>query len=63
MDNIDFEEYEQMIDDCENRDHRLNEWSRGFLASLRERCGELRPLTDNQVEKLNEVWEHATLKG
>jgi len=62
-DGQDFEEYEQMIEDCENRDSRLSPWAREFLESIKARIKRGDPLTVNQVDKLNEVWEKATERG
>lgn len=53
-DGQDFEEYEQMIEDCENRE---------FLESIKARIKRWDPLTVNQVDKLNEIWEKATERG
>lgn len=63
VEGTDFEEYLQMIEDCENRDRRLNPWSRDFLTSIKTRCEDMTRLTENQVDKLNEIWEEATSKG
>lgn len=62
-DGQDFEEYEQLIEDCENRDHRLSPWAREFLESIKARIKRWDPLTPGQVDKLNEVWEEATSRG
>jgi hypothetical protein len=56
----DFAEYETMIEDCENRDHRLTEWERDFLDSIKVRVESWTRLTPGQVDKLNEVWERVT---
>lgn len=62
-DGQDFEEYEQLIEDCENRDSRLSPWAREFLDSIKARIKRWDPLTVNQVDKLNEIWEKATARG
>lgn len=53
----------QMIEDCENREQRLNDWQRGFIDSIKRQIEEGRPLSKKQAEKLDEVWESATEKG
>ncbi len=56
-DGQDFEEYETLIQDCEDRDRKLTPWERDFLESIKERIEGWTPLTENQVDKLNEIWE------
>jgi len=59
----DFDEYLQMIEDCENRSWRLNDWSEEFLSSIKKRCKSMTRLTDRQVDKLNEIWDEVTSNG
>ena len=54
------EEHLRMIHDCLDREKRMNEWERGFIADLRRRRTALSPA---QLEKLNAVWEKVTEKG
>lgn len=56
-------EYLQQIDDCEAREHRLDDWSRGFIDSLRQQIENGRTPTTKQIEKLDEIWERATARG
>ena len=56
-------EHVTMVEDCEHRESRLNEWEREFIDSMRMRIDEGKPLTPGQAEKLGEVWESATKKG
>ena len=56
-------EYMQLIEDCENRESRLNDWQRTFIDSMRRQIESGRQPTPKQIEALNEVWEHATKKG
>ena len=57
------DEYLTLIDDCEARESRLNDWQRGFLDSLRKQIEADRHLTVKQTDKLDEVWEQATKAG
>lgn len=54
---------EQMIEDCMNRESRLNDWERSFLDSLAFRLNGGFGLSHAQSEKLEEVWERVTSKG
>jgi hypothetical protein len=52
-------EYLTMLDDCEMREGRLNDWERGFVDSLRSQIEWGRRPSFNQIESLNGVWERA----
>ena len=56
------DEHMQMIEDCEARRRRINEWEAGFLASIRVRL-EKETLTTKQIDILNSIWERATARG
>lgn len=56
-------EQEQMIDDCEKRESRLDEWSVGFLDSIAKQIADGQPLTEKQDDRLTAIWETATAKG
>lgn len=56
-------DHTQLIEDCENRSERLDDWSVNFVDSVRRQLEDGRRLTANQVEKLDEIWEIATAKG
>jgi hypothetical protein len=56
-------EYRQLIDDCEARESRLDEWSCRFLDSIKAQLADGRPLSAKQTEKLDEIWERATARG
>lgn len=56
-------EYLQQVEDCENRESRLNDWQRGFIDSLKTQIIAGRHPTPRQVEKLDEAWEQATKRG
>lgn len=53
----------QLIEDCEHRSDRLDDWSVNFIDSISRQLADGRALTANQVEKLDEIWERATAKG
>lgn len=53
----------QLIDDCERRSDRLDDWSVNFIDSISRQLAGGRALTANQVEKLDEIWERATARG
>ena len=59
----DASEHAQLIEDCENRSERLDDWSVNFIDSISRQLADGRALTANQVEKLDEIWERATAKG
>jgi hypothetical protein len=53
----------QLIEDCETRSERLDDWSVNFIDSIRRQLEGGRALTLNQREKLDEIWERATARG
>lgn len=57
------DEYMTLIEDCENRESRLNEWQRTFIDSMRRQLEAGRRPTPKQIEALDEVWEQATKRG
>lgn len=59
----DIAEHAQLIEDCEHRSDRLDDWSVNFINSISRQLAGGRALTANQVEKLDEIWERATAKG
>lgn len=56
-------EYLQMIEDCEDREDRLNDWEREFIDSIKTQIVIGRALSPKQAERLDEIWEKATKKG
>lgn len=38
-------------------DNQLNAWERTFVQSLRLHRGNLRPLTNRQIETLSRIWD------
>ena len=57
------EEWLTQVDDCETREERLTDWERGFISDMGQRLRSGHRLTDNQSEKLNQIWERATAEG
>jgi hypothetical protein len=57
------DEHILMINDCEARESRLDDWSINFVDSIKRQLDGGRELTANQVEKLEEIWERATARG
>ena len=56
-------EHLRMIDDCEARESRLSKWDVQFLDSIRRRLENDATLTRQQIDKLGEIWDHATAAG
>lgn len=56
-------DHAQLIEDCEHRSERLDDWSVNFIDSISRQLADGRVLTANQAEKLDEIWERATAKG
>ncbi len=59
----DLSEHAQLIEDCERRSDRLDDWSVNFIDSISRQMADGRALTANQVEKLDEIWQRATATG
>lgn len=57
------DEHIQLIEDCERRSERLDDWSVNFIDSIKRQLEAGRALTANQAEKLDEIWERATKRG
>lgn len=55
--------YLTLLDDCEHREERLNDWERGFVDSLRRQIEQGRRPTPKQIETLDATWERATARG
>lgn len=59
----DTSDHAQLIEDCERRSERLDDWSVNFIDSISRQLADGRALTANQIEKLDEIWERATARG
>lgn len=57
------EPYTTLLEDCEQRSERLNDWECGFVDSLQRQIAEGRRPTPKQVETLDRIWERATARG
>jgi len=57
------DEYQQLIDDCVDRQSQLNDWEINFLDSINDQVAEDGTLTDRQFEKLESIWERVTENG
>ena len=57
------EEYQQLIDDCMDRQSQLNDWEISFLDSINDQVAEEGTLSDRQFEKLESIWERVTENG
>lgn len=57
------DEYLEMINDCEDRESRMNEWECGFCESIRERLEQEKTLSKKQIETLENIWEKVTKEG
>lgn len=56
-------EQEQMIDDIEDRESRLNDWEREFISSIKSRLDDDMNLTTRQEEILERIWNKVTQRG
>lgn len=52
-------EYSTLIEDCEKRSERLDDWSLSFLDSLSRQIAAGRRPSPKQIERLDEIWETA----
>lgn len=52
-----------LVEDCEARRDRLDDWQHTFVASMRVQLEAGAILTLKQEEKLDEIWERATARG
>lgn len=57
------EEYQQLIDDCMDRQSQLNDWEISFIDSINDQVAQDRALTERQFEKLESIWERVTENG
>ena len=56
-------EQEQMIDDIEDRESRVNDWEREFISSIKSRLDDDMNLTTRQEEILERIWNKVTQRG
>ena len=56
-------EYQEMIDDCLDRDNQLSEWEQGYMNSLEEQLEEKGWISEKQTEILEKIWNRVTARG
>lgn len=49
-----------LMNDCENRSHKLNSWEKDFITDIRKQHEKGRKLSEAQEDTLNRLWEKAT---
>jgi hypothetical protein len=57
------DEYREQIADCRKRERQLSAWDVDFLASIEERLDDRRPLSQKQINCLDDIWERVTRRG
>jgi len=57
------EEWETLIEDCENREENLTDWERGFIDNIKRQVLAGHGLSQKQETRLNEIWDRVTSKG
>jgi hypothetical protein len=53
----------QMLENIEKRNDKLNEWEIDFIDSISYLVSNGRNLSDNQLSKLENIWEKVTKEG
>ena len=56
-------EYLRMVEDCEKRNSKLNDWELGFVASMRGLLENNHKLTFRQSDTFDRIWNKATRDG
>ena len=56
-------EYQEMVNDCQNREALLNDWETNFIDSIEEQLAERGFLSDKQISILERIWEKVTERG
>lgn len=51
---------EQMIQDCQNWQTKMNEWEQGFVQSIDEQYTKKGFLSAAQMDKLENIWQKVT---
>lgn len=59
----DHTEHAQLIEDCESRESRLEDWERTYLDSFKQQLTAGQRLSLKQSSLLDEIWERATARG
>ena len=63
MKNQKLQEYQMMVNDCEDRESLLSEWETTFIESVGEQIAEKEFITIKQVAILERIWEKVTEAG
>lgn len=56
-------EHLTLIEDCETRESRLDDWERKFIDDMRTRIEAGHSLTVGQEDTLDSIWNRCTEKG
>jgi len=56
-------EYQEMIEDCQDRDRYCTDWELGFLETIEDQLADRGFLSEKQVSILNRIWEKCTERG
>ena len=51
---------EEWLSACEDCEGKLSSWETDFIANIRQRVENGRPLSESQVEKLQEIYDAKT---
>jgi hypothetical protein len=54
------EEYQQIVEDCINRESKLTDWERGFISNINDTLDADDGLSATQAEILEGIWERIT---
>lgn len=54
------DELQMMIQDCEDRSHKLTDWETEFIDSISTQMGRGSGLSPKQEETLEKIWDKVT---
>jgi hypothetical protein len=54
------DEIETLINDCEKRYKKLNDWEKEFIGNISKQFYKKKTLNQSQLDCLNKIWEKAT---
>jgi hypothetical protein len=57
-----FDEIQQLIEDCTERESRLSDWERQFIDALQVQLHQNRDITAKQEDKLLQIWDRVTTR-
>lgn len=57
------DEYARMLEDCEKRSSKLNDWELTFVDSMTNNIDRGRAPTAKQIVCLERIWERVTSNG